>query len=448
MSRRHIPGASENRNLRSAGFSLVELMVAMVIGLIITFAVVQIFTTGRTTYQTDEGLARVQENGRFAAEFLSNDIRQAGDIGCMPARLLRSETKVSATTYDAFSADSTTFTGVQGYEFQGTGPGDAFALASAEPTDVLNGWLPVRNSAVPSPTGSPDATLTLALAGGANGLFPGGVPGSDAVVIQRMSNAIPPYNPHADQQYVYVPTALNAGGQLTVGPTVIANCKSATFFVATAIEANAMVSPDGSGTQLDRIKHEAPNTCIVWDDRGGETKMSGGGGSLPVTPACADELAPMVYTTDSTNISAAPVVGNLITDAYYIARGASGAPALFRSTANWSPAINGYGQPTAMELVDGVESMQILYGVDADGDGTAENYVTADNVTEWSWVVSVNISLLMRSSNVTGDATDLTDDTNTYVLGGPDAATGVTIDPFDDKRRRRVFNVSIRIRNH
>lgn len=447
MFRRHLSGTIENRNARSAGFSLVELMVAMVIGLIITFAVVQIFTTSRTTYQTDEGLARVQENGRFAAEFLSNDIRQAGDIGCMPARLLRSGTAVSVNTYDAFSADSTTFTGVQGYEFQGTGPGNTFALSSAEPTDVTNGWLPVRNSTVPSPTGSPDVTLTPAVSGGANGLFPGGVPGSDAVVIQRMSNAIPPYNPHADQQFIYVPTALNAG-QLAVGPSVIANCRSATFFVTTAIDLNTMVSPDGSGTQLDRLKHEAPNTCIVWDDRGGDTAMSGGGGSLPVTPACANELAPMEYTTDSTNTSAAPVIGNLRTDAYYVARGASGAPALFRSTANWSAGVNGYGQPTAMELVDGVESMQILYGMDADGDGTADNYVTADNVTEWQWVVSVNISLLMRSSNVTGDAADLTDDTNSYVLGGPDAATGVTIDPLDDKRRRRVFNVSIRIRNH
>lgn len=68
-----------------AGLTLVELMVAITIGLIILAAVIRLFATSRATYTLEEGLARVQESGRFAMEFLSQDIRMAGYIGCASA---------------------------------------------------------------------------------------------------------------------------------------------------------------------------------------------------------------------------------------------------------------------------------------------------------------------------------------------------------------------------
>ena len=68
--------------LPERGFSLVELMVAMLIGLIILAAVVQIFVGSNATYRLDEGLARVQEGARFSMDFLAKDIRMAGYMGC------------------------------------------------------------------------------------------------------------------------------------------------------------------------------------------------------------------------------------------------------------------------------------------------------------------------------------------------------------------------------
>ncbi len=65
------------------GFTLVEIMVAMTIGLIILGAVAQIFATSRSTYSLEEGLARVQENARFAMEFVAGDVRMAGYAGCL-----------------------------------------------------------------------------------------------------------------------------------------------------------------------------------------------------------------------------------------------------------------------------------------------------------------------------------------------------------------------------
>lgn len=64
------------------GFTLVELMVSIVIGLIVLGAVSQVFVTSQGTYNVEEGLSRLQENGRFAMGFISEDVRMAGYIGC------------------------------------------------------------------------------------------------------------------------------------------------------------------------------------------------------------------------------------------------------------------------------------------------------------------------------------------------------------------------------
>lgn len=66
------------------GLSLVELMVAMMLGLLITAAVIQLFLTNRQTFNLQQGIASVQEQGRFAVDFLSKEIMGAG-YGSVPA---------------------------------------------------------------------------------------------------------------------------------------------------------------------------------------------------------------------------------------------------------------------------------------------------------------------------------------------------------------------------
>lgn len=429
-----IVGRTEIGRRAAAGFSLVELMVAMVIGLVITFAVVQIFTTSRTTYQTDEGLARVQENGRFAIEFLSREIRQAGDVGCQQAieilKLNETKTTNPAQMYDNASAKDTLMTGIQGYEFQNTGPGDTYTISASNPAAVPAGWLPARNIVTITPGIPNDVTLTDA-AGGGTGLMPNAIPGTDALVIQRMTNIVPAAAPQEDQTFVYTPTGIMPD----FGPAAISNCRRVSFF---NISANAPVAG------ADQLAHDAGNVCKIWNSNASKGS-SGVATALTPTAVCLPQQG---YGVNSNNLDGAAVVGQLLTTVFYIGQGAAGSPALFQRVAEWSLGATDYinTQP-GQELVDGIESMQILYGVDAGGDGTTDAYVTADAVTSWVQVVSVQISLLARSSNVTGDAAELTDDTNTYVLAGPDAANGVTVDPFDDKRRRRVFNVTVQLRN-
>jgi type IV pilus assembly protein PilW len=66
---------------RLAGFSLIELMIALTIGLILLTVLAAMFqqsTTGRTSL---ERVSRLTENSRFAADVIGDDIRHAGFYG-------------------------------------------------------------------------------------------------------------------------------------------------------------------------------------------------------------------------------------------------------------------------------------------------------------------------------------------------------------------------------
>lgn len=60
------------------GFSIIELMISLVLGLLLMTGVIQVFLSSRQTYATNEAIARQQENGRFALEFIARSARMAG----------------------------------------------------------------------------------------------------------------------------------------------------------------------------------------------------------------------------------------------------------------------------------------------------------------------------------------------------------------------------------
>lgn len=70
---------------RQAGLSMVELMVAITLGLILLAGVIQIFASNKQTYRVQEATARVQENGRIAMQLITQDIRMADYWGCAQA---------------------------------------------------------------------------------------------------------------------------------------------------------------------------------------------------------------------------------------------------------------------------------------------------------------------------------------------------------------------------
>jgi len=150
------------------------------------------------------------------------------------------------------------------------------------------------------------------------------------------------------------------------------------------------------------------------------------------------------------------LLGRYVAARYFIRNNAEGIPSLFRVT--FAPGSSTVQTPANQEeLVDGVQSMQILYGVDANSDGIPDQFLAAGAAglttrNDWLSVISVRISLLMR----TVDAISKAVDNNIYEVGdvrfcrngiipAPNPACDVTW--AADKLRRRVFQTTISIRN-
>ncbi|HEX7769131.1 MAG TPA: PilW family protein [Dokdonella sp.] len=80
MRRRRIPAGP--LQLRAGGFSLLELMVALALGLLLSVGILSLFQGTSRTNKAQNGLARLQENGRFAITRMQNDLRMAGGQYC------------------------------------------------------------------------------------------------------------------------------------------------------------------------------------------------------------------------------------------------------------------------------------------------------------------------------------------------------------------------------
>ena len=71
------------RNLcQQAGFSLIELMISIPLGLLVLFAVLKIFTANIEGVNLQNSFSRVQEHGRMSMELMVRDIRMADYWGC------------------------------------------------------------------------------------------------------------------------------------------------------------------------------------------------------------------------------------------------------------------------------------------------------------------------------------------------------------------------------
>jgi type IV pilus assembly protein PilW len=67
----------------SRGFGLVELMIAITIGLILLGGIGYVYLGSRQTFRTQDGFSRIQENVRYALDQVGVDVRMAGYAGCV-----------------------------------------------------------------------------------------------------------------------------------------------------------------------------------------------------------------------------------------------------------------------------------------------------------------------------------------------------------------------------
>jgi len=251
-----------NRNQK--GISLIEIMISLVVGLMLTAGVIQIYAANKQTYRVADATARIQENARFALELLGRHIRMAG---------YRQD--VTQSTTDAFPV------------LTGGTLNTAFSTAG----QIISGM----NGAI------------------------------DNITIRYLGN---------DDGTIKTCSGSNASSNQIINER---------FFI--------------SGTTL--------------------------------------KCGPEIFQQDGTQIV-------------------------------------GYN---AQPLLEGVENIQITYGIDNNGDGTADRYDLSTGVTDWNQVVSVRISLLLQSAE-----DNITTAPQSYTFNN------ATVTPAD-RRLRRVFTTTVGLRN-
>lgn len=365
--------AFHSRGRSQRGLTLIELMVAMILSLLLTAAVLQVYLLNKTTFTAQQQSGMVQESGNFALEYLTRDARMAGLAGCSSRRSgtqplpVRSYLNDTAYPYDLIGH------GVYGYESTGTGVGVTYNITATNPM--------------------PGGSWSPALPAGGNPLAGKVLPGSDVLVISSIGpEDIPLVSPFTAGAQIFVDDVRDlASGDILV----VTDCQQAEVFQAT----NVVSASDN----------------IVGSNAGG------------YTPGNADNISesgPQGPFTEGTRVS------RLRSFAYYVGRGADGTPSLYRAS------LTG-GSMEDQELVPGVESMQIVYGVDSNEDYIVDDYRVASAVTNWQQVRAIRVALLLRSPDEFLDS----DDSATYDLAG------TTINPVDDRRQRRVFSSTIALRN-
>lgn len=320
-----------------AGFSLIELMVAMTIGLLLMIGLVSVVINTNQSYGELNKASLRLENGRYAMQVLGEDIRHAGFYG--------------------------------EYYNLGSPPG-----ALPDPCDTtlasMQLALPLSIQGYDAPASSPLSCLASA-----NHLS-----GTDILVVRRAATAVTP----------------------------LADLKSSRVYVQTRND--TLVIDDGNNASSFNL-----------------TKKDG------VTLADIRQYHVDIYFISPCSVPAGSACS--ASD-----DGGNPIPTLKRLELT----ANGM---TTEPLVEGIEDLQIEYGIDRSSDGApnesssgaGDAYVTNPaNITEWSNVAALRLFLLARNLyQSTGH-----NDVKSYNLG-----QAGTKGPFNDAYKRHVFSTAVRVVN-
>jgi len=179
------------------GMTLVEIMIAITIGLILTAGVVQLFIGNKTTYTLTEGQARIQENARFATAILSRDLRMAGYMGCGNSAM------------------------------QGDGSGT--------PLIYVNNLV-----AEPDPNINFDLSATVnGIENAASGVLTSIIPGTDTITIRRASESSAQLTGNMTSNNANIQIEENSGGWEKDDILFVTDCTNADIFKATTVSSGA-----------------------------------------------------------------------------------------------------------------------------------------------------------------------------------------------------------------
>lgn len=346
------------------GFSLIELMIALAIGSLISGMLVVVFVNVSRTNREQFKAAQQIENGRYAIDLLSNEFRLAGYYGefstlpsagsfsslpdpCDVSPTSSGSTRLKEGNVTTDTTDSPLAFYVQGYNTT------SVSVAATVPTTCQT-WI---NSASIKP-------------------------GSDIIVVRRVSTTAlinPPTNstatPVAGMPYVQAVYGL-------------------------------IDLQYGSGTSIDTSKNAR--------------------GSVSSTDLMRKDFSQSVTGSPATRPTIAAYIRALRTDIYYVSscRKGSGANGVCTSSDDTIPTLKrleltssgGVATMTVVPLAEGVEFFKVQYGLDngATPDGVVDSTVyTPASIIDWQNVVQIEIKILSRNTEVSPGYTD----TKSYDLG-------------------------------
>ena len=269
-----------------------------------------------------------------------------------------------------------------------------FGCAIFDPDDTEN----IVNNLNPAGAGYDAALHDFLLAGVIDGTEGDGLNGSDSVTLRgakpNQVNVVAPFNTSTSAQIFVTSNDTIENDDIVM----VSNCRGADIF-----QVSNSTQSDGA------VKMSVVHNTGAGPTPGNYNPDNCQGGNAH----CLSQT----YGADSSMFE-------LQTVTYTIAVGASGEPALWRSE-------NG----TNEELIEGVEQLQVLYGLDTDDDDFANRYVTITDVPDTFDVMAVRLMLLVRSE------ADFVAEANQVVTFNAATTT------MPDRRLRQVFTTTVALRN-
>ncbi len=373
---------------RHQGFSLVELMVAIAIGLVILAGVITVFIAQRQVYGTATAQASIQNSENAIAAIVGPAVRGAGFTGCGSFATAGTIINTSAGSLP-YNFSSPLF----GYDATASMSG-----LNAAGDSNTGDWSPALDSSL---TGLPEAGSDVLAVGGE---LPGTIPVPVTNIVGNSGQLTIQSQPFASPS-----TATVQPGMIGA----VSDCaKSISFVIFSQAGANS-------------------NNLIIHHDQGSGVGSNKQAGFAPNFPQGSQFVL-------------------LQQEVFYVGQGPGGQSALYGAVmmcGQWqSLAVlstgcskgngNNSGASAPQPLVPGVDNMQILYGIGSGG--ATQEWVPASQVTNWSQVYAVRMGFLVEGP--LGSAPPGGNPTQWSVLG-----TTVTVPA--DTRLRHVYVMTQSIRN-
>lgn len=212
-----------NYKIPQHGFSLIELMIATVIGLLLSYAVMEIYVTQTQIYKVTNSQALIQSTENAIANLVTPTIRSAGFVGC--GSLSTAMSNLNGGGSNPIGSLNTNAILLTGYNRNGT----TITISQGNPDNDSNpgNWTPSLDSSL---TGNVENTSDVLVVLGAT-------PGSFPVSITAIDSS-------SDSFTVQSVSGMNlAAGQFAA----ISDCGKSSVFLVTNIAGTTISHGSGAG---------------------------------------------------------------------------------------------------------------------------------------------------------------------------------------------------------